>query len=121
MKLCISSEGTTLDSKVTPRLGRCRMFIIVDTESMAFEVVDNAETGASCGAGIQVGQFVAFRGVEAVMTGNVGPNAIQTLQEGGIAIYTGVSGTVREAVDGFRRGLYQATGRPIAASKAGVK
>ena len=121
MKICISAEGTTLDARVDPRFGRCRTFIIVDTETMAFEAVDNVGTEASGGAGIQAGQLVASRGAKAVLTGNVGPNAFQTLQAGGIAIYTGVSGTVREAVDGFKKGLYQATGEPTAASKAGMK
>jgi predicted Fe-Mo cluster-binding NifX family protein len=121
MKLCISSEGPTLDSMVDPRFGRCRTFVFVDAETLAFEAVDNAGTGASGGAGIQAGQLVASRGAGAVLTGNVGPNAFQTLQAGGIAIYTGVSGTVREAVEGFRKGLYKATGAPTAASKAGMK
>jgi predicted Fe-Mo cluster-binding NifX family protein len=121
MKICVSSEGNTLDSKVDPRFGRCRAFIVVNTETMAFEAVDNAGTGASGGAGIQAGQLVASRGAKAVLTGNVGPNAFQTLQAGGIAIYTGVSGTVHEAVEGFKKGLYQATGGPTAASKSGMK
>jgi predicted Fe-Mo cluster-binding NifX family protein len=121
MKICISSEGKTLDSGVDPRFGRCRTFIIVDTETMAFEAVDNTGTEASGGAGIQAGQLIASRGAKAVLTGNVGPNAFQTLQAAGIAIYTGGSGTVREAVEGFGKGLYRATGGPTAASKAGMK
>ncbi|OPY04862.1 MAG: Dinitrogenase iron-molybdenum cofactor [Syntrophaceae bacterium PtaB.Bin038] len=121
MKLCISSEGASLDSRVDPRFGRCRTFIFVDSDTLVFEAVDNAGSGASGGAGIQAGQLVASRGAKAVLTGNVGPNAFQTLQAAGIAIYTGVSGTVREAVEGFKKGLYKATGGPTAASKAGMK
>lgn len=121
MKICVSSEGYTLDSKVDPRFGRCRTFIVIDTGTMAFEAVDNAGTEASGGAGIQAGQLVASRGAKAVLTGNVGPNAFQTLQAAGIAIYTGVSGTVREAVEGFGKGRFRATGGPTAASKAGMK
>ena len=59
MKLCISSEGASLDSRVDPRFGRCRTFIFVDSDTMAFEAVDNSGTGASGGAGIQAGQLVA--------------------------------------------------------------
>ena len=41
-------------------------------------------------------QVAARLGAEAVLTGAVGPKAFATLQAGGIAIYTGLSGTVRE-------------------------
>lgn len=41
MKICITSEGKTLDSKVDPRFGRCQYFIIVDSETLVFEAVEN--------------------------------------------------------------------------------
>jgi predicted Fe-Mo cluster-binding NifX family protein len=121
LKIAVTAEGVTLDSAVDPRFGRCRYFIIVDTETMAFETVDNTGTQASGGAGIQAGQLIASCGAKAILTGNVGPNAFQTLQAGGIAIYTGVSGTVREAVEGFKKGLYRPTGGPTAGAKSGMK
>jgi predicted Fe-Mo cluster-binding NifX family protein len=44
------------------------------------------------GAGIQAAQTVANRGVEAVITGQIGPNAVRVLNSAGIAVYVGASG-----------------------------
>jgi len=119
--VCVTSEGKTLDSNVEPRFGRCRYFLFVDTATMRFEAVDNAAGGAAGGAGIQAGQLVASRGARAVLTGNVGPNAYQTLQAAGIDIYTGASGTVREAVENFKSGAYRKADSATAGAKSGMR
>jgi len=119
--VCVTSEGKTLDSNVEPRFGRCRHFLFVDTATMRFEAVDNAAGGAAGGAGIQAGQLVASRGARAVLTGNVGPNAYQTLQAAGIDIYTGASGTVREAVENFKKGAYRKADSATAGAKSGMR
>jgi len=75
MKICITSEGKDLDSKVDPRFGRCRNFIFFDTDSGNFEAQENTNAQFQGGAGIQSGQLVVSKGVEVVLTGNVGPNA----------------------------------------------
>lgn len=109
MKVAVSATGEDLNAQIDPRFGRCQYFIVVDTESMSFEVISNASAMASGGAGIQASQLVASKGVEAVLTGNVGPNAYQTLSAAGINIITGVSGTVGEAVEKFKKGELSAT------------
>ncbi len=120
MKICITSEGATLDSKIDPRFGRCRYFLIVDMDTMAFQAVENASNQASGGAGIQSGQLMASNRVKAVLTGNVGPNAFQTLQAAGIEIFTGVSGTAREALGKFKEGALKKTQAPTVDSKKGM-
>jgi predicted Fe-Mo cluster-binding NifX family protein len=104
MKLCITSKGDTLESQVDPRFGRCAYFIIIDPESMEYETIDNMHAASSGGAGIQSGQLIADKNIDTVMTGNVGPNAFQTLQAAGIAIITGISGTVIDAVNEYKKG-----------------
>jgi len=58
MKIAISSSGTSLDSNVDPRFGRCQYYIIYDTNTDSFEYVDNESRQAMGGAGIQASQFL---------------------------------------------------------------
>lgn len=121
MKICITSQGKELSSQVDPRFGRCAYFIIIDPESMEFEAIENAGTMAMGGAGVQSGQLMSSKGVQAVLTGNVGPNAFQTLQAGGIEIITGVSGKVDEAVEKYRDGQYKTQDSATVGSHHGMK
>lgn len=43
MKVAITSTGKELSTNLDPRFGRAPYFIIVDPETMAFEVVENAQ------------------------------------------------------------------------------
>ncbi len=120
MKIVVSAVGVTLDSEVDPRFGRCRYLIYVDPDTMDFEAVDNAASGAGGGAGIATGQAVLDKGVEAVLTGNLGPNAHSVLSQAGIRVFTGVSGTVREAVERFKQGGMTETLNPTVKAHAGM-
>ncbi len=120
MKICVTSEGNSLDSKVDPRFGRCQYFIIVDTDTLQFEPIQNPNIEAMGGAGIQSAQLVASKQIKAVLTGNVGPNAFQTLQAAGIDIFTGASGTVKEAIEKYKKGEFKLTQKPSVGSKFGM-
>lgn len=120
MKICITSEGKVLDAKVDPRFGRCQHFIFFDTETAAFEAQENVSAQFQGGAGIQAAQLVSSKGAQAVLTGNVGPNAFETLSKAGIGIYTNVSGTVKEAIEAFKAGKYKITESPSVGSKFGI-
>jgi predicted Fe-Mo cluster-binding NifX family protein len=120
MKIGVTSTGENLDADVDQRFGRCRYFIIVDTESMEFEALSNENAMASGGAGIQAAQTIANKGVDAVITGNVGPNAFQTLSAAGIKIYTGASGKIRETIDKCKRGELKETESPNVGSHSGM-
>lgn len=120
MKVCVTSQGETLDAEIDQRFGRCRYFIFVETDTMAYTAVMNANAEFSGGAGIQSGQLVLSQGAKAVLTGNMGPNAFQTLRAGGIAIYTGLSGNVHGNVEKFKSGSLKPTEAPSVGSKFGM-
>ncbi len=109
MKVAISSSGKDLDSQIDPRFGRCAYFIICDTDSMEFEVFDNESISLGGGAGIQSAQFIASKGAKAVITGDCGPNAVRTLEAAGVTMFTGQSGTVREAVERVKNNELQSS------------
>ena len=108
MRVCITSSGPGLDSEIDPRFGRCRYFLFVDPRSLETEALENPNIGASGGAGIQSAQLVANRGAEAVITGQVGPNAFSTLQAAGVKILIGGAGKVREVLEKYQNGQLSA-------------
>ncbi len=120
MKICITAEGKTLDSKVDPRFGRCQNFIFFDNETGSFEVEENTNAQFQGGAGIQSGQLVVSKGAQVVLTGNVGPNAHQVLSAGGISVFTGVSGRVKDAIKCYKDGEYKPAATPSVGSKFGM-
>ena len=108
MKVAVTAKGDTLDAQVDPRFGRCATFLIVESDDMTFEVVDNSGAAAGGGAGIQAAQQVADKDVKSLLTGNCGPNAFKTLEAAGIEVISGVSGTVKEAVVAYKDGKFKA-------------
>lgn len=120
MNICITAEGPSLEAKIDPRFGRCRYFIFVDIETMKFQAIENKNLQSAGGAGIQSGQFMASNQIKSVITGNVGPNAFQTLQAAGIEIFTGASGTVREAIEKYKEGAFKKTQGATVNAKKGL-
>lgn len=121
MKLVISSKGKTLDSEVDPRFGRCQYFLVVDTETMDFESISNESAMASGGAGIHAAQTVAKTGANVVLTGNIGPNAFQTLTAAGIKVLTGAFGTIIESIKRYKDDELQETQAPTVGGHFGMK
>ena len=120
MKICITSQGDSISSEVDPRFGRCQYFIIADTETEEVQTVKNSNIDSMGGAGIQSGQFISEKKIKIVLTGNVGPNAYQTLKAAGVEIITGVSGKVADAIEKYKKGEYKTTDGPSVDSHFGM-
>ncbi len=120
MKIAISSEGPNLEVNVDPRFGRCKYFIIVDTDTLEFEAVDNSNNMTSGGAGIASAQTVSNKEVNAVLTGHCGPNAYQVLEASEIQVITNVSGKVRDAIEYYKKGQFRLASGPTVDAHHGI-
>jgi len=107
MKIAVPTDGSSLDSPASPVFGRCPTYIFIETETMAFEALPNPAMNQPGGAGIQAAQFVVNQGAKAVLTGNLGPNAMEVLQAADVPGYLITDGTVRQAVEQFKEGRLQ--------------
>lgn len=120
MKIAISATAPNLSSQVDPRFGRCQYFVIVDPDSMEFEGIKNSSVAAGGGAGIAAAQLIVGKGVEAVLTGNCGPNAFSVLKAANISVMIGVSGSVQEAMESYKAGKYNTISKANVSPHSGM-
>ncbi len=105
MKIAFTTAGEDLQAALDRRFGRAPGFLVVDTATESCEYVANTQNlNAAQGAGIQSGQTIARLGVEALVSGHVGPKAFRVLSAAGVRIYNTEAATVGEALELLRSG-----------------
>jgi len=105
MKIAVSATEDKLEGLMDQRFGRAVFFLVADTDTMRFEALNNqASVG---GAGITAAQIMVDKGVQAVVTGNVGPNAMNVLLAAGIPVYRGKPVSVRQNIEEFQKGTLE--------------
>ncbi len=109
MKVAISVKEPGIGCQMDPRFGRAEHFLIVDTDNGQSEPFDNSQNAqASSGAGVKTGKSIVDLGVTVVITGHVGPKAMDVLKGGSVDIYTVANGTAQDALRQFEAGSLQA-------------
>ena len=105
MKVVVTSQGNEPSSEIDLRFGRAKWLLVFDTETDNFQAHDNeVNVNAAQGAGIQTGRNIANLGADAVITGNVGPNAFKTLNAAKVKVFLAVKQTVQQAVNSYKAG-----------------
>jgi predicted Fe-Mo cluster-binding NifX family protein len=104
MKIAISCSGQTVDDLLDPRFGRAEYFLIVDLNSNAVRAAQNPASSYGGGAGIAAAQAIVKERVKALITGQLGPNALNVLRDAGIDLYQGDGGTAASNIEAFRQG-----------------
>ena len=120
MKIVVTAEGAGLDAPASRVFGRCQTYVFVETDSMEVENVENPAIDSPSGAGIEAAQFVVEQGAEAVVTGNVGPNAFSVLEASGVPVYLLQGGTVGEVVEAYKEGELAEAGGATGPAHAGM-
>lgn len=100
MKVVIPVVGTSAQSVIDTRFGRCKFFALADTESgdLSFLPYEEKERGS----GINAANFVLNLQPNALVVTNIGPKAFQVLDKAGIAIYEG-DGTIEKIIDSLQK------------------
>jgi len=109
MKIVVTAHEDSLESKVDKSFGRAGCFILIDDQTGEVGAHPNRQNvKAAHGAGVQAGQSVADLGAEILLTGNMGPNALKTLQAASIRVFVVKEDiTVAEAVSRWKEGLLE--------------
>ena len=116
MRIAVTTEGNDLDGQIDSRFGRAPKFLVVDTETMGFDVVPNSQSlDLPQGAGIQSAQNILVHKPDVVLTGNCGPKAFRVLKAAGIKVVIGVKGKIADAIHDYM------SGKHIEATEANVE
>jgi predicted Fe-Mo cluster-binding NifX family protein len=105
-KIAVSSAGKSVESRVSAVFGRCPYFLIIKIEDgkiKEIEIVDNKSKDQMSRAGVSGGQLVAEKGVKAVITGNIGPRALDVFDQFDIEVFLG-EGKIKNVVKEFLKG-----------------
>jgi len=102
MRVGVISEGDSLESYVADDFGHAPFFLIVDMDTLDYRVIVN-EYADSMGAGVKVADAIVGLGVDAVITGGIGPHGLDILGKAGIHVAYDEEGTVEECIKDFKR------------------
>lgn len=104
MKVCVPvGEYRGLESPVYGHFGSAASFVMVDTETLAFEPVSNQDAVHVHGACSPLKALAGAR-PDAILVGGMGLGALMKLREAGIRVFRATPGTVAEAVQLFKDG-----------------
>lgn len=103
-RIAVAALGPGLDASIDSRFGRCACFLIVDAETMAFELLENPVSMGISRAGIAAATRLIDARVTIAITRSMGPRVRDLLQSAGIEVYSFEEGTVRQAILAWRRG-----------------
>ncbi|MFC1886277.1 NifB/NifX family molybdenum-iron cluster-binding protein [Thermodesulfobacteriota bacterium] len=99
-----TQENNKMDSPVYGHFGSAPYFIIVDSETSAFETVNNADAEHLHGQ-CQPLKALAGKPVDAVVVGGIGAGALHKLNEAGINVFRAIEGAVSENLELIKSGM----------------
>lgn len=102
MKIAVTCSGKKLEDKLDQRFGRAPYFLLVDSDTMKYTVIDESSDKPTGGAGIAAAQNLLDKGVETVITGQLGPNAFRVLQAAGLDLYQGIPVSAEDSIRAWK-------------------
>ena len=104
MRILAVSEGESLDSYIADDFGHAPFFLLVDSDTLDYHVIENEYADSPSGAGVAVAEaIVSLENVDAVLTGGIGMHGSDILSKAGIEISADEDGTVEDCIRDFVR------------------
>jgi len=72
MRVAITSQGNSLESKVDQRFGHCKFFLIYDSQTGALEIIPNPYCEAEEQAGTLAVKLLSSKNVNKIISGEFG-------------------------------------------------
>jgi len=106
MKVCIPTNGNGgLEDTVGEHFGRVPTYTIVDLEKNDVEVIPN--TSNHMGGTRNPPEILVEHGVNVMICQGLGRRAIAMFTDFGIEVYIGANGTVKDAIESYKKGSIQ--------------
>ena len=102
MKIAISADGGNIRENIVVTFCGCSFFLIVDTKANSLIAVENKNKGIPSEVGGTAGQLVSNEGVDAVITSNIGPQALEIFDRYRIKVYHG-EGKINDVIQKLER------------------
>jgi predicted Fe-Mo cluster-binding NifX family protein len=106
MKIAISATGKTMDSLLDLRFGRCKYFLIYDTESKKVNAIENKGMSSAGGAGIAAAQQLIDENIDVIITGDLGPNAFELINKTAIKVYKGKDISIESVLEEYNKNQF---------------
>lgn len=105
MKITFTSKGVEWDSKMDPRFGRAKYYVVYNEETKELESFDNSASEKEAhGAGPNAARKISEYKADVLITGNgPGGNAAKVLERIGIEIYIGAGDkTIKDSYEAYK-------------------
>jgi predicted Fe-Mo cluster-binding NifX family protein len=110
MKICIPTIGEDgINDHVGEHFGRVPSYTIVNLETNEVKVIPN--TSEHMGGQGYPPEIMAKEGVHIMVCRGLGRRAITMFEEMGIEVYIGAFGTVKDAIEDFKKGRLKKAGQ----------
>ncbi len=103
MRVVVISEGESLDSEVAEDFGHAPFFLVVDTDTLDYHVIENEFADSPEGAGVAVAKAIATLEPDAVITGGIGMHGLDILRKANIFVSYDEEGTIEQCIVDFVR------------------
>jgi len=104
MRVAIPSEGPSLKSSISRRLGTGVCFLVADLEAGLLEFMESPSSEGKQSLGVQAVVFLLGHDVDVLLAGYCSPAIRGHLENNGVKVYSGLSGSVGDLLGKYKSG-----------------